>query len=290
MAVLLAWTTSLGAGDPQRAMAMFVLSCQDAFEPAINNLGEIVYTRVRGDDVYIASTSRGRLSPYSPNVRFPDINDDGEVVYADVVEGLPSLTMVSTTRGPLFAGNLGRINRWGQIAASGFLSIPGPRQLLMYDVDGTLHGLTGPESINSTGITDGGEVTYVKIDQTLGTSDVFSTDRGQLTFSGNVSTHGANGAGDFIYTERQPGKTWPSLFSEDGQLLFDGVAGWPDLNDHGDIVFNVPTFYEVDGVTYGNFALVLMTSRPKYFHTQLQSRNTFRVSRRLGLPICESKR
>ena len=265
---------------------MFVVSCRDAFEPAINNLGEIVYTRSRTDGAYIASTHRGRLTASSMSVRFSDINDDGEVVYTDEVPGLPSLTLLSTTRGPLFPGNLGRINKWGQISATGFTSIPGTAQLLRYDVDGTLHGLTA-DNIRSTGVTDSGEVTYVRYDSSLG-SDVFSTERGQLTFSGNVSTHSANSVGEFIYTELLPGNPWWSLFSQSGELLWDGVAGWPDLNDYGDIVFNVPTFYEVDGVRYGNFALVLLTSRPKFFHSRFHGRHSFRVAPRLGAPICVS--
>lgn len=287
--VLVAWTNTLGAGDRRHAMSMFILSCRNAFEPAINNGGEIVYTKATATDAYIASTRRGRLTPSSLNVRFPDINDAGEVIYTDEVPGLPSLTLLSTTRGPLFPGNLGRINDSGQISATGFLSIPGPAQLLMYDVDETLHGLTGPIFVASTGITDHGEVTYVKVDPTLG-SDVFSTHRGQLTFTGNVVTHSADGAGNFVYTARLPGQTWPSLFSESGELLFEGVAGWPDVNDHGDVVFNVPTFYEVDGVRYGNFAMVLLTFRPQVFHSEFHGRNTFRPARRAGLPVCVSSR
>ena len=262
---------------------MFVLSCRDAFEGAINNLGEIVYTRATNNGAYIVSTSRGRMTASSFSVGFPDINDHGEVIYSDIVEGLPSTTLLSTDRGPLFPGQLGRINNWGQISATGFTSIPGPAQLLRYDADGTLHGLTGAANIRSTGITDSGEVTYVKFDPALG-SDVFSTVRGRLTFSGNVSTHSANGAGDFIYTVVEPGKPWLSLYSQSGELLWDGVAGWPDLNDYGDIVFNIPTFYEVDGVRYGTFALVLLTSRPEFYHSRFHGRNTFRPARRRGEP------
>lgn len=157
----------------------------------------------------------------------------------------------------------------------------------MYDIDGSLRGLIDPATIQSTGITDSGEVTYVKSDALLG-SDVFSTERGQLTFSGTVSTHSANGAGEFIYTELQPGKRWWSLLSDSGELLWDGMAGWPDLNDYGDIVFNVPTFYEVNGVRYGNFALVLLTSRPKFYQSRFHGRHTLRPAPRLGAPICVS--
>lgn len=268
---------------------MFVVSCRDAVDPAINNVGEIVYTRVRTDgSSYVASTIRGRLTPASLNVRFPDINDTGELVYTDVVAGLPSLTLLSLARGPLFPGNLGRINNWGQVSASGFSTIPGPAQLLRYDANGTLHALTGVADIRSTGITDDGEVTYVKSDPVLG-SDVFSTARGQLTFVGTVTAHSANGSGEFIYTVQHP-DNHQTLYSERGELLWDGVGGVPDLNDYGDIVFNVPVFYEVNGVRQGNFALVLLTSRPQFYHSQFNGKGMFRPEVRFGAPLCGSAR
>jgi len=289
--VSVTWTSALAAGSrwgdrpPTRPRGVFVLSCGDAFEPAINNLGEIVYTQSRSDGTLsIASTNRGRLTSNSFDIRFPDINDNGEIVYSDLVAGLPSLTLLSRVRGPLFSGNLGRINNWGQVSATGFGTTPGPTRLLKYEIDGTLHELTGPAEISSTAITDDGEVTYVSVDPVLG-SDVFSTARGQLTFLGNVVSHAANGIGEFIYTVRLPDNR-QLLFAESGELLWNGVAGRPDLNDYGDIVFNVPVVYLVNGVRVGNFAMVLLTSRPNVYHDRFHGKGMFRPAHRAGAPLC----
>jgi hypothetical protein len=128
----------------------------------------------------------------------------------------------------------------------------------------------------------------VKFDGALG-SDVFSTARGQLTFVGNVSTHSANGTGEFIYTVLHP-DNHQSLHSETGELLWDGVAGWPDLNDYGDIVFNIPVVQEVNGVPTANFALVLLTSRPKFYHWRFHGKKIFRPAHSFGAPLCVSGR
>jgi hypothetical protein len=139
---------------------------------------------------------------------------------------------------------------------------------LLYDRHGLLHDLIGRAEIRSTDISRSGEVTYVKRDPVLGWSDVFSTVRGQLTFSGNVSTHAANDDGEFIYTVEEVGGA--GLFSQSGRRLWDGPVGhYVDINDHGDVVFNMPISYEENGITYADFSLVLLTSRPEFYNSRL---------------------
>jgi hypothetical protein len=138
---------------------------------------------------------------------------------------------------------------------------------LLYDRRGLLHDLIGTAEIRSTDISRSGEVTYVKRDPLLGRADVFSTVRGQLTFSGNVSTHAANDDGDFIYTVEEAGGA--GLFSQNGERLWNGPVGhYVDINNHDDIVFNMPTSYEENGITYADFSLVLLTSRPAFYNSR----------------------
>lgn len=252
---------------------ILVLSCESAYFPAINNLGEIAYVWSTEFETYIASTFQGPVSPHSTNVRFPDLNDEGEIIYTDLIPGRPGLALVSVTRGPLFNGNLGAINRSGQISAGGQITFDRPPGLLFYDSDGSLYQVIDSSTIVTTDISDSAEITYVD-SSALGT-DIFSTTRGQLTFSGRVATHAANNSGRFIYTVRRQDGLF-DLMSDTDEVIWNGVSVLADINDYGDIVLNVPRVLERDGQRYSKDALVLITSRPAFFRRELNRQHVFR--------------
>jgi len=239
-------------------------------EPAINNAGEIVYL---ADDslgfTWLQSSRRGALTDLSLNIRFPDINDLGEVVYSDALDGRPGLSAISTERGFLARGNLLSINDLGEMAGGTFPVVPGPERLVRYGTDASIVEVLPVTGIQSTGLSNSGELTYVTRDPVSGVSNLYSSTRGQLTFftSGRgVGSHAANNLGQYVYTAFESGGL--GLFDQDGTRLWDGyVNGIADLNDFGDVVFNLPYTYkcETSHDTCIAFSVVLMTSRPDFY-------------------------
>jgi hypothetical protein len=249
-----------------------------AYEPAINNVGEIVYVEASAigssPDITIASTRRGTLTGPSNNVRFPDINNLGEVVYSDVL-GPGGLSVISTERGVLFSGNLAGINDLGAVSAVGSIGV-GPGGVLLYDTDGSLSliGLSPGQDLSTTDLSNSGEITYV-LREATGTrvGNVVSSTRGPLTHfttGEGALTHAANNLGQFIYTARADEGDL-RLYDQEGRSLWNGtVGGFADINDYGDIVFNIPVHYELDGTTFTDFAIVLGTSRPEFFRHEFK--------------------
>lgn len=272
-AVVLLVTPSLAKPDRPK-LSYFLVKESLGYAPAINNNGEIVYTEASAfgpePDITIASTHRGTLAGPSVNLRFPDINDAGEVVYTDL-DVSRGLGVYSTERGFLFLGNLAGINDLGAVSAGG------PGRVLLYETDGTLSqiGLSFGQEVTSTNVSNSGEITYVLREETGPrlTGNVVSSTRGQLTHfttGDGALGHGANNLGQFIYTALGDDGDL-HLFDQDGRSLWNGAVGaWADLNDYGDIVFNIPVRYEVGGTTFTDFAIVLGTSRPTFFHSEFK--------------------
>jgi hypothetical protein len=48
------------------------------------------------------------------------------------------------------------------------------------------------------------------------------------------------------------------------------VGAWADINDYGDIVFNILVRFEFGGTTFTDFAIVLGTSRPEFFKSEFK--------------------
>ncbi len=276
-AVVLLVRPSLAQPDKVH-LSYFLVKDLLAYTPAINNNGEIVYIEASSigssPDITLASTHRGTLAGPSNDLRFPDINDAGEVVYSDV-DGPGGLRVFSTERGFLFFGNLAGINELGAVSAVGSIGL-GPGGVLLYDTNGTLSqiGLNPGEDVTTTNVSNSGEITYVLRDAT-GTrvGNVISSTRGQLTHfttGEGALTHAANNLGQFIYIARADDGDL-HLFDQDGRALWNGVVGaYADINDFGDIVFNIPVHYELGGIVFTDAAIVLGTSRPEFFKSEFK--------------------
>jgi hypothetical protein len=212
-----------------------------AWTPSINNNSEIVYVAYDANGYpQVFSTERGQLT-YSDtrNLRFTDINDAGEVVYADIATNGPSFNVYSTIRGedispPNFQSNAPGINNLGEVSYEHTQTLP--RGIYSSERGMVVESTTGFTCI-LTDINDSGEIVYNNQDAN-GNIQIYSSTRGQLTTSGGYTATISN-YGDVIYTNG----TWGGpmyIYSLDGTQITDfPVSVNIDMNDYGDIVLAV---------------------------------------------------
>jgi hypothetical protein len=250
--------TSVSFANPREYIALQVTTARDGFsqcQPSINDRGEIVYvvSDPRGPQ-FLLSTRRGDLAGPSGNLRFPDINRHGEVVWADLV-GPGGARTFSTTRGEIGFGNFPVISGNGLVATETFDGVR------LYRQDGTFVHLALDPAVrifeSLVHVRKNGVVLYYARD-TAGIPQLWSTKRGQLTDfdvprTGDIA---ANGRGDFVYTGEGS-----ILFASDGTILWGDRAIRPDMNNHGDIVFCEFVCFEHCFHTQ----VLLLTRRPEAF-------------------------
>ena len=206
------------------------------WEPSINNSGEIVYLATdESGNPNVFSTLRGQLTRSTTgHLRFPELNEQGEVVYADRVPPAVEFQVWSTVRGLITKqppANVPAISDSGEICFA--RSEPGSVELHT-DRRGLIVDL-GDAPSTTCDLNSQGEVVYRGFDEE-GRYQVFSSTRGQLTtepeaFLGSPSV---NNRGEVVWV--QSGELHSLV---EGQVTeFGGLVGFRlDLNDSGDVVF-----------------------------------------------------
>jgi len=213
-----------------------VVSDDPSWEPSINNSGEIVYlARDAVGNPNVFSTRRGQVTRSTTgHLRFPELNDAGEIVYADRVPPSSGFQVFSTIRGLVseqFSANTPAISDTGEICF--VRSAPGHLQL---HTDRRGEVLDLGDSVGTTcDINSEGEIVYRGVDGE-GNFQIFSSVGGQLSGEEEVllGSPSINNNGEVVWV--QSGE----LFSlEAGQVTeFGGLVGFRvDLNDQGDVVF-----------------------------------------------------
>jgi hypothetical protein len=249
--------TSASFANPREYVALQVTTAHDGFsqcQPSINDRGEIVYvvSDPRGPQ-FLLSTRRGDLAGPSDNLRFPDINRHGEVVWADLI-GPGGFRTFSTTRGEIGFGNFPVISGNGLVAAETFDG------LRLYRRDGTFVLLALDPAVSEleypVHVTNTGEVFYFARDTAL-IPHLFSTKHGQVTDDepSGFTDIAVNDRGEFVFTG-------DGILASDGTILWEGGRTIrPDMNNHGDIVFCELVCFEHCFHTQ----VLLLTRRPRAF-------------------------
>lgn len=243
-------------------------------DSTINNSGEIVYHKAYFSSAQLISTRRGALSgDLGSNLRFPDLNNLGELVYTNYSQGLRTF---SRDKGELGYGVGAHINDLGFVAATS--AGPGDQpygiyQAGLYSPEGTWSPISvDPNALYIAQIvhlSNSGELIYIGATAT-GKSQLFSSTRGQLTaLDSGVHYAMANNLGEFSYLVDD------SLYWEDGTLISDGiVGGCTDMNDLRDIVCNHSMLFldqpdpHFPPMYAGTFDTVLFTTRPLEYQTR----------------------
>jgi hypothetical protein len=242
---------------------------QGSAEAAINNLGEIVYISFTPFTVETFSTRRGQISfSGTNNSRFPDINDEGEVVYTDISGGF-GWRVISNVRGDVTEGFGARINAYGDVGITRQDSI-----LIHYGNGSEAQVATGGWEARIHHLSDNGELYFSKRTEEVFVPQLYVASVGSITkltnFAGDGGddfvSYAANNKGEFVYARN--GK----LYGSNGKLLWRGtILGVSDMNDHGDITVNIGRwFIGPDGVTYGSVDVVLLTKRPHVFKKEFK--------------------
>jgi hypothetical protein len=260
-------TSPNGPIDHYRLLQVTVATEEDEqLAPAINNSGEIVYldVHVTGFKNDVVSTQRGLLVTGSQNLGFPDVNDDGEVVYAEPIgePGPNPWSVISLIRGIVGPGNVPRINDRGDIVAEDAPNDDDPEPYVLYRADGTSERIAlndgATRARRPIGLSNK-EFLYLAMDDAL-RLQVYSTKRGLVLDASQTASLGALGAnerGDLVYVNN-------GALNVNGQVVWvlqnDSTAG-VDINNSGDIVFG-------DQVRFGEAIrsqVMLLTKRPNYF-------------------------
>ena len=214
-----------------------VVSDGPSWEPSINNSGEIVYlSRDESGNPNVFSTRRGQLTrSETGHLRFPELNEDGEVVYADRVPPSVEFQVWSSSRG-LITGpapaNTPAISDSGEIC---FVRSDPDKVELHTDRRGLLLDLG--DTIGTTcDLNSRGEVVYRALDEEVH-FQIFSSTRQQLTDEPEslLGSPSVNNHGEVVWVQ---GGELHSL--SEGQITeFGGKVGFRlDVNDLGDIVFS----------------------------------------------------
>lgn len=197
-----------------------------ATQPAINDLGEVVYVR----DGAVISTTRGVVIAGGVDASNIGLANNGEVVFASGTDG--SL-VTSTTRGVLvssrsFAPTISAMT--GEVAYI--------RGIGDFNFFTTMQGQVEAfdRSVWHVGvgdISDTGEVVFELRRRSDKFTRIYSTVRGFLTPEGvNAIQPAINNLGEVVYTSGS------GIFSSTrGQLPYIGIADLPDIDNYGRVVF-----------------------------------------------------
>ena len=240
MSLALAGLLLLSALEPAQespaSVSFLVVSESSSWEPSINNSGEIVYLALdEAGNPNVFSTRRGQVTRSTTgHLRFPELNEEGEIVYADRVAPSTEFQVWSNVRGLITVkppANTPAISDIGEIC---FVRSGSRRVELHTDRRGRVLDLG--DSVGTTcDLNSQGEIVYRGVDDE-GNFQIFSSTRQQLTDEQEVllGSPSVNNHGQVVWV--QSGE----LFSlEDGQVTeFGGLVGFRvDLNDQGDVVF-----------------------------------------------------
>lgn len=237
-------------------ITFLVVSDGPSWEPSINNAGEVVYL-AKDESGYpnVFSTRRGQLTHSTTgHLRFPELNADGELVYADRVPPSTEFQVWSNVRGLISkqsSANTPAISDSGEIC---FVT-GGPRRVeLSTDRRGRVLDL-GDTVGTTCDLNSHGEIVYRGVDEE-GLFQIFSSTRHQLTHEPEalLGSPTVNNHGDVVWV--QSGELH-SL--DEGKITeFGGLVGFRlDLNDHGDVVFPYRQ--------KKTFIIVLATRRPEMY-------------------------
>ena len=137
MTLALAGLLLLAAQAPAQAslapISYLVVSAGPSWEPSINNSGEIVFV-TRDDSGFpnVVSTRRGQITRSTTgHLRYPEMNERGEIVYADRVPSSLQFQVWSTVRGLIsqrYPANAPAISDTGEVC---FVSSE-PRQVSLH--------------------------------------------------------------------------------------------------------------------------------------------------------------
>lgn len=237
LALVVFLLSALASGQESLTPISFlVVSDGPSWEPSINNSGEIVYlTRDEAGYPNVFSTRRGQLTRSTTgHLRFPDLNEAGELVYADRVPPSTEFQIWSSARGLISrqsSGNTPALSDSGEIC---FVKSDSRQVELHTDRRGRVLDLG--DTIGTTcDVNSSGEIVYRSLDDD-GNFQIFSSTRSQLTHEPQalLGSPSVNNHGQVVWV--QSGELH-SL--EEGQMTeFGGLVGFRiDLNDHGDVVF-----------------------------------------------------
>ena len=185
MSLALAGLLLLSALDPAlespAPVSFLVVSESASWEPSINNSGEIVYLALdEAGNPNVFSTRRGQVTRSTTgHLRFPELNEEGEIVYADRVAPSTEFQVWSNVRGLITVqppANTPAISDSGEIC---FVRSGSRRVELHTDRRGRVLDLG--DSVGTTcDLNSQGEVVYRSVDDE-GNFQIFSSTRQQLT-------------------------------------------------------------------------------------------------------------
>lgn len=214
-----------------------VVSDGPSWEPSINNSGEIVYlSRDESGNPNVFSTRRGQLTHSTTGyLRFPELNENGEVVYADRLPPSDEFQVWSTVRGLLTGqsrANTPAISDSGEVC---FVRSDPDKVELHTDRRGLIVDL-GDIAGTTCDLNSHGEVVYRALDEE-GHHQIFSSTRRQITDEPEtlLGSPSVNNRGQVVWVQSGEIHTL-----EEGRITeFGGKVGFRlDLNDHRDIVFS----------------------------------------------------
>lgn len=236
-----------------------ITDCDQGYFPTINNLDEIYYEKYdeKGNPNIYSNEYGWMTNSTTGNLRFPDANDNGEIVYSDLKKESNSFQIFSNKQGWIAdKGNTPSINNLGEIVywdayttSSSILSIE----------RGILYSST---SVKNPEINDFGEVVFQDLDSN-GIWQIYSTIRGCVTnfeeeINAGTPTIGNDGEIFYIASDingvnqlfsnksgqitdensfPEPNYDNPWTGEENFGLYSNGIGYFPDTNDNGKIVF-----------------------------------------------------
>lgn len=217
------------------------------WDPALNNLGEYVYSTYVGGSLHIVSNLRGPISADPGDHRFPQVNDLGEVTWQ--VGG----TLYSSERGAF--GAAGTLQYRADLNDSGDLlwaqtDAVGQTQLHLKDINDnesivvpwdTPLPLSGPHG--GAAVNDLGEIIWRPVAAATNDMGLYSSIRGFLFEE--VDEHfdpQINDRGEVVWYAHDANEVWQIwLYDLNDQVvqLTDGDidARWIDINDLGQIMW-----------------------------------------------------
>lgn len=244
--VLVALLLLGGALLPARAdghWSITQLPIQNAYEPVINNSGEVAWY-LSGGGIY--SNVRGQLSATGLK---PHLANSGEVVYEDYFgTAIGMYDLVSTTRGRLTFGGAIDINSTFDVNSSGEVVYMQKDAAGYNQIFSTTRGQITFDATDhySPCINDNGEIVWGQYITGVGSVTV-STTRGILPPTYGFYPYDLNNLGDICYDGNlyspTAGYTSPHIFSSThGPLINNAdLYQWGgSLNDAGQIVWYAP--------------------------------------------------
>lgn len=251
--------TTIKSSKTRKYKFIKITDCDEGYFPSINNLDEIYYEKYdENGNPNVYSNEHGWLTESATgNLRYPDVNDNGEIVYSDFQEEHDSFQIFSNLRGLISQkGNTPSINNIGEIVYS---VVNNSSSIIISTERGEIFSsmyAKNPE------INDNGEILYQDLDSN-GIGQIYSNKRGKITaykeeVDAGTPTFGKNG--EIFYVARdinginqlfsskygqitdsssfpEPNYNGPWTGDEKFGLYANGIGYYPDANNNGKVVF-----------------------------------------------------